>query len=236
MRKTIYILLFTFLFPSVRLGAQYVTYNHDATKMNQVTVMETGAGELTPALFYSLVHGRYYETASSTSKLLYRSEAAAHGSVQVEIAHQIDTSLARRAEVEALNIADRQADLAWQAEGPRIQSALDAFRRNIARLSEAGGTAADMRLWEDRQRLFETAVSAVRGSFIPNADRKREYLAIYRDITEGNDTLVEYIAYVYGREKTRERLKAELTLPDRNAETASGAFSRWKSSSTSNNP
>ena len=25
-------------------GAQYVTYNHDETKMNQVTVMETGAG------------------------------------------------------------------------------------------------------------------------------------------------------------------------------------------------
>ena len=31
--------------------AQYVTYNHDETKMNQVTVMETGAGSLTPALF-----------------------------------------------------------------------------------------------------------------------------------------------------------------------------------------
>ena len=41
-------------------GAQYVTYNHDETKMNQVTVMETGAGELTPALFYSVVHNTYY--------------------------------------------------------------------------------------------------------------------------------------------------------------------------------
>ena len=53
-------------------GAQYVTYNHDETKMNQVTVMETGAGSLTPALFYSLIHNRYYQTASATNKLSYR--------------------------------------------------------------------------------------------------------------------------------------------------------------------
>lgn len=236
MKRTIYILLLPFLLPSVQLGAQGVTFNHDATKMNQVTVMETGAGELTPALFYSLVHGRYYETASETSKLLYRSEAAAHGSLQTGIAYQIDTSLARRAEVEALNVADRQVDLAWQAEGPKIQSALDAFRRNLARLSEAGGTPGELGLWEERQRLFETAISAVRGSFIPNADRKRQYLAIYSDIAKGNDTLVEYIVYVDGREKTREHLEAELSLPVRNAEIASEASSRWRSSSTSTNP
>ena len=229
-------LLLPFLFPSVQLGAQGVTFNHDETKMNQVTVMETGAGELTPPLFYSLVHGRYYETASETSKLLYRSEAAAHGGVQAGLAHQIDTSLTKRAGVEALNIADRQADLAWQAEGPRIQSALDAFRRNLARLSEAGGTPGELGLWEERQRLFETAVSAVRGSFMPNADRKRQYLAIYSDIIRGNDTLVEYIVYVDGREKTREHLAAELTLPDRNAEIASEASSRWRSTTNQTNP
>ena len=36
------------LLPLLGARAQYVTYNHDETKMNQVTVMETGAGELTP--------------------------------------------------------------------------------------------------------------------------------------------------------------------------------------------
>ena len=32
--------------------AQYVTYNHDSPKQNQITVMETGAGSLTPELCY----------------------------------------------------------------------------------------------------------------------------------------------------------------------------------------
>ena len=32
--------------------AQYVTYNHDSPKQNQITVMETGAGSLTPDLYY----------------------------------------------------------------------------------------------------------------------------------------------------------------------------------------
>lgn len=30
--------------------AQYVTYNHDSSKQNQVTVMETGTGALSPDL------------------------------------------------------------------------------------------------------------------------------------------------------------------------------------------
>ena len=36
--------------------AQYVTYNHDSPKQNQITVMETGAGSLTPELYLSLIH------------------------------------------------------------------------------------------------------------------------------------------------------------------------------------
>ena len=36
--------------------AQYATYNHDATKMNQITVMEIGTGSLRPELYYTLLH------------------------------------------------------------------------------------------------------------------------------------------------------------------------------------
>ena len=32
-----------------------VTYNHDSPKQNQVTVMETGAGALSPDLYYTLL-------------------------------------------------------------------------------------------------------------------------------------------------------------------------------------
>ena len=33
--------------------AQYATYNHDASKMNQITVMEIGTGSLRPELYYT---------------------------------------------------------------------------------------------------------------------------------------------------------------------------------------
>ena len=215
-------------------GAQYVTYNHDETKMNQVTVMETGAGSLTPALFYSLIHNRYYQTASATNKLSYRSTAGGFAYSQVGLAEKVDTSLTKRAEIEALNMADRQVDLAWTAEGPKIQKALASFQANINRIFEAGGNAGDTEVWQERLHLFQTGVSAVRDGYMPNAQRKRQYLKIYEDICRANDSLIGYIVAVYGRENTREALSATLDRPDRTADIASEAASRWKEKSSGN--
>ena len=222
------LIILSLLLPLFSARAQYVTYNHDETKMYQVTVMETGVGNLTPRAFYSVVHNRYYQNAAETNKLRYRSEAAAHGSVQVGISETIDTSLTKRAEVEAMNMADRQVDLAWQAEGPKIQSRLEAFNRNIERLSEAGGNAGDITLWQERYHLFQTAVSSIRNAYMPNAERKKQYLAIYDDITRKNETLIAYIVSVDARERAKERLAATVTLPHRNGEIASEASGRWK--------
>jgi hypothetical protein len=222
------LIILSLLLPLFSARAQYVTYNHDETKMYQVTVMETGVGNLTPRAFYSVVHNRYYQNAAETNKLRYRSEAAAHGSVQVGISETIDTSLTKRAEVEALNMADRQVDLAWQAEGPKIQSRLEAFNRNIERLSEAGGNAGDITLWQERYHLFQTAVSSIRNAYMPNAERKKQYLAIYDDITRKNETLIAYIVSVDARERAKEHLSATVTLPRRNGEIASEASGRWK--------
>ena len=37
----------------------YVTYNHDSSKKNQITVMEIGSGSLSPELYYQLLHSSY---------------------------------------------------------------------------------------------------------------------------------------------------------------------------------
>ena len=37
----------------------YVSYNHDAAKMNQITVQEIGSGGLTPAFYYDALHNNY---------------------------------------------------------------------------------------------------------------------------------------------------------------------------------
>ena len=215
-------------------GAQYVTYNHDETKMNQVTVMETGAGSLTPALFYSLIHNKYYRTASATNKLSYRSTAGGFAYSQVGLAEKVDTSLTKRAEIEALNMADRQVDLAWTAEGPKIQKAIASFQANINRIYEAGGNASDTQVWQERLHLFQTGVSAVRDGYMPNAQRKRQYLKIYEDICRANDNLIGYIVSVHGREHTRAALSATLDRTDRTADIASEAASRWKDNTSGN--
>ena len=38
--------------------AQSATYNHDSPKQNQITVMEAGAGALSPDLYYVLLHNK----------------------------------------------------------------------------------------------------------------------------------------------------------------------------------
>ena len=54
--------------------AQYVTYNHDSPKQNQITVMETGAGSLSPDLYYLLLHNKYKKTAAAKNKLSFRTQ------------------------------------------------------------------------------------------------------------------------------------------------------------------
>lgn len=55
--------------------AQYVTYNHDSPKQNQITVMETGAGSLTPELYYWALHNKYKKSAAAKNKLGFRTTA-----------------------------------------------------------------------------------------------------------------------------------------------------------------
>ena len=117
-------------------GTAQVTYNHDSSKKNQVTVMEVGKGTLTPDAYYWLLHNDYRQSASSRNKLSYRTLAAGNLYKQVDDAELIDSSLTKRAEIEALNVADRQIDLAWAAEGDKINDKLADFERNISRILE----------------------------------------------------------------------------------------------------
>ena len=114
--------------------AQYVTYNHDSPKQNQVTVMETGTGALSPDLYYSVLHNKYKKSAAAKNKLSFRTLAGINLYNQVDEAEAIDSALVKRAKVEALNVADRQADIAWLAEGDKVSRQMDRFRRNIDRI------------------------------------------------------------------------------------------------------
>ena len=126
--------------------AQYMTYNHDSPKQNQITVMETGAGALSPELYYTLLHNQYKKSAAGKNKLSFRTLAGVH------------------------------------------------FKRNIDRILPAGGTPEERERWTEYYNVYACAIDATRDAFLPNAQRKREYLRIYEDVARQNELLVGYLA------------------------------------------
>ena len=217
---------------TLQVNAQsYVTYNHDDAKMNQITVQETGAGGLTPAFYYDVFHNSYQKSAAAKNKLSFRSLAGVAAWQQIEDADSIEASLKKRAEIEALNVADRQIDIAWLAEGTKVTNKLDDFQSNINRIIGAGGTFNDKERWNNYYNIFQCAIKATQDAYMPNAQRKKEYLAIYSDICKENETLIKYLVQLNSKAKTAELLSATSTRQNHNGAIATAAHNRWRDAS-----
>ena len=217
---------------TLQVNAQsYVTYNHDDAKMNQITVQETGAGGLTPAFYYDVFHNSYQKSAAAKHKLSFRSLAGVAAWQQIEDADSIEASLKKRAEIEALNVADRQIDIAWLAEGTKLTNKLDDFQSNINRIIGAGGTFNDKERWNNYYNIFQCAIKATQDAYMPNAQRKKEYLAIYADICKENETLIKYLVQLNSKAKTAELLSATSTRQNHNGAIATAAHNRWRDAS-----
>lgn len=224
-------IFFLSFFPFLSACAQsYVTYNHDDTKMNQITVQEIGTGGLTPEYYYDVFHSSYQKTASAKNKLSFRTHAGVSAYQQIEYADSIEASLTKRAEVEALNIADRQIDIAWQVEGNKIESKLSDFQNNINRIASVGGSPKDMERWTDYYKIFRYAIRQTQEAYMPNAQRKKEYLAIHADITKQNETLIAYLVQQSNRKKTEKLLSATSNRTNHKSEDLTAAYSRWRNS------
>lgn len=209
----------------------YVTYNHDATKQNQITVQEIGAGSLTPEFYYWIFHNSYKKSASSKNKQAFRTVAGIAAYQQLDDADSIESSLKKRAEIEALNIADREVDIAWLAEGTKVTNKLSDFQRNINRIMTAGGSTSDKQRWEEYYNMFQCAVKATQDAYMPNAQRKKEYLAIYNDVTKENELLISYLVQLNSRNRTQELLAATSNKTNRNGAFATAALNRWRGAS-----
>ena len=209
---------------------QYVTYNHDSPKQNQITVMETGAGALSPDLYYLVMHNKYKKTAAAKNKLSFRTLAGINLYGQVDEAEAIDSALTSRAKIEALNVADRQVDLAWLAEGDKLNGQMERFQRNIDRILLAGGTPSDKERWTEYYHVYACAIEATKDAYMPNAQRKKEYLRIYEDVTRQNEILVSYLV----RRQNAMAASALLNATDNRSVNKGGivrnAVSRWNES------
>lgn len=208
--------------------AQSVTYNHDSSKQNQITVMETGGGSLTPEFYYWMLHNSYRKSAAEKNKLGFRTLAGINLYNQVDDAEKIDSALTKRAEIEALNVADRQIDLAWLAENSKINGQLDKMKANIGHIIPTGGTVNDKRRWEELFNMYRCAVKATKDAYMPNAQRKKEYLRIYSDMTMQNETLLKYLVQLNTQSRTASLLAATNDCVVHKGNVISDAKSRWQ--------
>ena len=193
--------------------AQSVSYSHDASKMNQVTVMEIGSGTLTPDYYYWLLHNSYKKTANEKNKLGYRTLSGLNAYNQVEMAESLDSAMVKRAKVEALNIADRQGgalDIAWKVEGEKLTNKLEDYKKNIDRILGAGGSPDNQERWKDDYNMYKCAIKATQDAYMPN------------------ETLVKYVVRLYNATQTTELLSGTYNKPNRVGSIAASALNRWR--------
>ena len=225
------ILILTLSFIPIRINAQSVTYNHDDSKMNQFTVAEIGSGSLTPALYYQLLHNSYQRTAAVKNKLGFRTTASVAAYMQVDDATKLDSAMIKRAEIEALNIADRTGgalDLAWIAEGDKITKKLSDFKTNIDRILQYGGTPNQQNVWLEHYNVLQTAIKSTQEAYMPNSQRKKEYLSIYADAAKKNESLVKYLVYLSNSKTTASLLGASYEKQNRTSGIVAEAMNRWR--------
>lgn len=217
---------------SLQAQGMRVTYEHDAAKMNQITVMESGTGTLSPAWYYNTLHNNYQSGAASKNKTLYRTTAGVNLYNQKDEAEQIDSAFVKRAAIEALNVADRSGgalDVAWAAEGPKLNEALSGFMGNIGRIRSAGGSGEEYDYWLQYYNVYSFAVRVTQDAYMPNAQRKREYLRIYEDVSRKNGLLVQYLVRLSNSRKVDELLdQAVGNLTADKPDIVRAALSRWK--------
>lgn len=230
MKKVIYILGFLSGITAT-INAQSITYNHNDAKMNQVTVMEIGSGSLTPSQYYTLLHRSYQKSAASKNKLAFRMAAGINLYNQVDDAEALDSAMQSRAKIEALNIADRcggALDLAWMAESGKLNSKMEDFEHNIQRIKEVGGTNSEQEHWREYYKVYQSAIKATQEAYMPNAQRKNEYLRIHADVVRKNETLILYLVRLSKARKTTMLLAATDNRENNKAQIIRSAMSRWR--------
>lgn len=221
------------LFVSVStVKAQEVTYIHENEIMNQFLTMETGAGALTPAFYYNTFHKSYQNDANARNKLIYRTEVMAMVNEEKTPAAKIDSDYVARGKVEALNIESRskKTDVTWAVEKSKVNGKLEIFNHNISSIVSSGGSSEDYRTWRNIYNCIETAIKYMQDSYLDMGQRKKEYLAIYRDIVKRNSLLVQQLSFWRESRRAKEILgsKAKIERITSNKVVAQNALRRWQ--------
>lgn len=223
-------LIIVFCFYLVLSFAQSMTYNHDNSKMNQFTVGEISAGSLTPELYYKTFHNSYLKDAETTGKLVFRTATGIDTYKQIEFSDSIKNDLKERAEVEALNLADRTIDLSWETWHDKLEKARAKYDALTLRLLNKT-TAEEITAWEDLGKQMDYAIEIIHTAYMPNSKREESYQLIYKNMDIWLNNLCKRVNYLNMQEKFEAFDNAQ-GYNRRNvvAGAAAGAYTRWRES------
>lgn len=82
--------------------------------------------------------------------------------------------------------------------------------------------------------MYKIAIKEMQDAYMPNAQRKQQYLAIYDDITKQNETLISFLVQLSNKRKTSSLLAARLERRNNVASHASSAINRWREAGKKN--
>ena len=194
-RMRIHIMLLS-LTVSLMVYAQSMTYNHDEVVMNQFMKAEIGSGTLGNGgwfadQYYNLTHSSYRSMANNpaNNKLASRTLTNVEVTKEEKYAETIKDSLEKRAEIEALNIADRQVDVEWLVEKGKIQRQQNILKKNIEDIVFYGGTSEDKTAWTQIYNMVQESLDSAHDAYMPNSQRKAVYVLLYKDLCQYNVTL-----------------------------------------------
>lgn len=207
------------------------TYHHDKSVMEQFLVGETGAGSLYPDLYYDTFHKSYRNSAMSSSKMVFRGQMNLVLIDEILSAEKIDSALTKRKDIELLNIADRTpsaVDPAWLAEGPKIQTKLNLFQEYIDRIIPSGGTQRDKDYFVSKYNCIMTGLDEVRDAYMPLSSRKKEYIAVYKDVVAQINEIHKLLLYRTSQKSVKSLQQSKNLRKASIQEVASEAKGRWK--------
>lgn len=208
-----------------------VTFHHDAAVMNQFTVQETGLGNLTPNWYYYAFHNNYQNEASARNKLTQRTLTSGTLFGEEPMSERIDSALTSRAKIEALNIADRVGgltDLAWQMEREKIENKQAQFRSNVNQILFRGGTNDDYLYWNTIYNAVDCGLRIIRDAYLPNSQRQKQYLAIYKDLVLKNNQLVDCLCLWSGLKEVKNHTDNAAPAKPNPGDIARSCYGRWK--------
>lgn len=219
---------------SLMVSAQGMTYNHDEVVMNQFMKAEIGSGTLGNGgwfadQYYNLTHKDYRNMANNpaNNKLASRTLTNVEVTKQEKYAETIKDSLEKRAEIEALNIADRQVDVEWLAEKNKIQRIQNIFKKNIEDIVYYGGTSEDKSNWTQIYNMVQESLDSAHDAYMPNSQRKAVYVLLYKDLCMYNVTLNKLKSIWWAERNVRENQDKTFNF-SKYRSIVKDCYARWK--------